>query len=496
MNDCYHSRGRLLIRSIPFVLALAGALRLFGAETGQLDASEPLFTVMAAANAAGYDAGLATSPQLRQQVRESVAATQAPVIQKLKAWYHANPAENKYQDLARFITLGLSVNGAPDFGWSKREVEVPPDARAMDEFRLLLPSFYADAKIGDLWRQSQHAVDSALNTYQEPVAKAVLEANAYLRNPQSGFLGRRFQIFIDFLGAPNQVQTRSFGDDYFVVLTPSEDPRIADIRHAYFRYLIDPLAIKYGMELKEKDSLMDIAEGAPLLSGQYRLDFGLLATECLIKAVESRLNSNPSMIDQALREGYILTPFFNEQLALYEKQPDSMKLYFPVMVKTLSVKREIRRLENVKFATEPTQAPLKKVEVRPAGPSSLAARTVVEADGLYYDKQDLEAARKLYTKALEQPGTTAEHSRAFFGLAHIAMKQKDPETADQLFRKTLESSPDPETQAWSCYYLGRLSEISDNKAESSKWFSQAVGVPGAPPEVIESIRKKIADAAH
>lgn len=485
-----------MIRTFPLFLVLACSLRVFGAETGQLDASEPLFTVMAAANAAGYDAGLATSPQLRQQVRDRIAATQAPVIKQLKAWYHANPADDKNQDLARFITLGLSVNGAPDFAWSKREVDVPPEARAMEEFRQLLPRFYVDAKIADLWRQSQHAVDAALNMYQEPVAKAVLEANAYLRNPQSGFLGRRFQIYIDFLGAPNQVQTHSLGDDYFVVLTPSNEPRISDIRHAYLRYLIDPLAFKYGMELKEKESLMDIAEGAPLLTGQYRSDFGLLATECLIKAIESRLNTNPSMIDEALREGYILTPFFNEQLALYEKQPDSMKRYFPQMVKTLSVKREIRRLDGVKFATELPQAPLKKVEIRGPDPNSVAAKTVIEADGLYYDKQDLESARKLYAKALEQPGTVTDHARAFYGLAHVAMKQKDPETADQLFRKTLESSPDPETQAWSCYYLGRLSQVSEDKTETSKWFSQAVAVTGAPPEVIESIRKKIADSAH
>ena len=41
-----------------------------------------------------------------------------------------------------------------------------------------------------------------------------------MRNPTSGYLGRRFQIYVDLLGAPNQVQMRSYADDYFVVVTP------------------------------------------------------------------------------------------------------------------------------------------------------------------------------------------------------------------------------------------------------------------------------------
>ena len=200
-----------------------------------------------------------------------------------------------------------------------------------------------------------------------------------------------------------------------------------------------------------------------LLGEQYRADFGLLASECLIKAIESRQSSDPSMVHQALREGYILTPFFDEQLAIYEKQPESMKLFFPAMVQSLSVKHEIKRLEGVPFATELPQRPVVKTMVTPAPAGSLASQTVAKADDSYYEKKDLDSARKLYEHALEQPGSATDHSKAYYGLAHIALKQKDPETAEQLFRKTLESSPEPETQAWSCYYLGKLSAVANDK---------------------------------
>lgn len=460
-----------------------------------MDASEALFTVLAAANAAGYNAGLATSPKLRQQVRDRVEAALAPVTGELREWYRSHPEPDKTQDLSRFLSLGLSIKGAPEFDWSTRQVEVPPDALALDEFRKMLPRFYNEAKIAQLWKESQRAVDAVLEKYQEPIAKAVLESNSYLRQSTTGSLGRNFQIFVDFLGAPNQVQTRSFGDNYFVVLTPAAQPPVFAIRHAYYRYAIDPLAIKYGMDLKEKASLMDIAERAPTLRGQYRTDFGLLATECLIKAIESRQSTDPSMVTEAVREGYILTPFFSEQLALYEKQQQSMKLFFPEMVKALNVRHESKRLENVEFATELPQRPVSKIEVTapPPASESLAGKTVAQADDAYFEKKDLDGARKLYEHALELPGSATDHSKAYYGLAHIALRQKNPETAEQLFRKTLESSPEPETQAWSCYYLGRLSAIAKDNDQAAKWFQQALAVKGASPKALESTRNGLAE---
>jgi len=61
----------------------------------------------------------------------------------------------------------------------------------------------------------------------------------------------------------------------------------------------------------------------------------------------------PALVDQALREGYILTPYFAEQLAEYEKQPEAMRLYFPKMVAGINRRRESQRLADVKFAATP-----------------------------------------------------------------------------------------------------------------------------------------------
>ena len=59
-----------------------------------------------------------------------------------------------------------------------------------------------------------------------------------------------------------------------------------DIRHAYLHFQIDPIMIKYGMDLQQKRSLLDLVQLAPL-DDNYKTDFVLLANESLIKAVEA-----------------------------------------------------------------------------------------------------------------------------------------------------------------------------------------------------------------
>ena len=262
-------------------------------------------------------------------------------------------------ELSQYLSFALSVKGPPDFAFKYRDVELPPDVRALEALVPLLVRFSREANLDALWKNAQPAFERALERYHAPVSRAILEANAYLRNPTAGYLGRTFQIYLDLLGAPNQVQTRSYANEYFVVVTPSAEPRIADIRHAYLHYLLDPQATKYGMEILKKKSLEDYAQGAPALEPVYKSDFLLLATESLIKAVEARLPGKSDSVDESLRQGYILTPYFAEQLTIYEKQPRGHAPVLPGNDKTHRSGEEDQRLANVKFADSPASVPRK-----------------------------------------------------------------------------------------------------------------------------------------
>lgn len=448
-------------------------------ERGQLDFSPSLFAVMVAINAAGYDAELASpnNDPLRAQLRKAVESSPAPVIADLKIFFADHRQKDETAELSQYISYALSVTGPPDFAFKYRDVDLPPDVRALEGLGPLLARFSREAHLDDLWKNAQPAFDQALERYHQPVSRAILEANAYLRNPTAGYLGRSFQIYLDLLGAPNQVQTRSYANEYFVVVTPSADPRIADIRHAYLHYLLDPQATKYGIEILKKKSLEDYAQGAPALDLVFKSDFLLLTTESLIKAVEARLPGKAESVDDALREGYILTPFFAEQLTIYEKQPEAMRLFFPEMIKRIDPAKEDTRLANVKFAHAPHVRAAKVERPTPAPPSP-TDQALDEADHLYSNK-DYEHSKQTYLRVLEQSSEKSAHARAYYGLARIAVLQNDPELGERLFQKVLDSGPDPWVKAWTHVYLGRLSDIAGNRDEAAKHYQTALAVDGA-----------------
>jgi TolA-binding protein len=464
---------------------------------GQLDGSQTLFTVLAAINAAGYDAELdsAANAPIRKQVRDIIAAKHLDSIEALKKFFEAHRQANADAELSQYISFALTLEGPPEFEYHMKPEEIPHDVRKLEGLNPLIARFYKEANIEELWKRSQSAYDRMIAVNHSGVAKALLEANAYLRNPTSGFYGRRFQIYVDLLGAPNQIQSRSYKDDYFVVVTPSPEPQIDEIRHAYLHYLLDPLSLRHFEQLSRLKALADFAAPAPALDDAYKDDFLLLSTECLIKAVESRLahgvEKQQAIVRQAATEGFVLTPAFAEGLAAYEKQVDSMRFYFVDLVGQIDLEREDKRLEHIQFAKE---AVVKKAKHAPPPPEPVltgAAKTLQQAEELY-GKRDLGSARLNYLRVLEQGGGDGLHAKAYYGLARIAALQKDPELAEKLFQKTLELSPDKDTMSWTYLYLGRLADAAGDREQAEKNYRSVLAIDGAPASVRGAAEKGLA----
>ncbi len=461
----------------------------------QLDGNESLFTVLAAINAAGYDADLdspSNSP-VRKAVRDYLATQKIDCLFNLKRFVRDHKKRDPAADLSQYVSYALSVNGPPLFEPRYAKNLMPPDLVQFDEFTPLIIAFYSQAHIADLWKRVQPQIDKVAGQYHGPASDAVLLANAYARNPTSGYLGRRFQIYIDLLGAPNQVQTRNYADDYFVVVTPSVEPRVQDIRHSYIHYLIDPLGLKFDTQLLEKAPLGERALNSPLLAEQYRKDFILLATECFIKAIESRLDKNPEEAMQAAREGFVLTPAFAELLASnYEKQEAALRLVFPDLVQQLNSRKEAKRFENFEFATE---ASVRTVHVTGEKPVPLTGveKTLDDAENLYTGR-DLPHAKEKYLSVLTGTSVKTLHAKAYYGLARIAILEHQPEEGDQLFRKVLELEPDAYTKSWSLLYLGRLADSQGDREQAQQHYKAALAVEGVPDSVRQAAEKGLKEA--
>src|SRR5580704_4945617 len=86
-------------------------------QENQLDGSQTLFTVLAAINAAGYDANLdsnANSP-LRKEVRDAIAQKHLDSMEALKKFFADHRQEDPDAELSQYISFALSLKGPPAF---------------------------------------------------------------------------------------------------------------------------------------------------------------------------------------------------------------------------------------------------------------------------------------------------------------------------------------------------------------------------------------------
>jgi len=347
----------------------------------------------------------------------------------------------------------------------------------------LLARFYEEANIDDLWKRSQPAYDQFATRYHEPASQAVTLVSAYLRSPLSGaFGGRRFQVVIDLLGPPNQILFLPFFDEYFLVVTNSIEVHAGDVRQAYLHYLLDPMVTRHLDKIEEKKALADYAQASPL-PDFYKQDFLLLATKSLVRAIEARMERGgparkQAMVDQAMKEGFVLTAHFAEQLPLYEKQEQSMRFYVPGLITSINLKQEERRLENFEFDSKRVERIAKSAPPPPVAEPSEIEKAFEKAEGLY-TARDLEKAREAFTAILTKTDQRPMQAKAYYGLGRVAALSRDPESAERLFQKSLELGAPPPEKAWTLVYLGKLSQAARQDAEASAHFQAALAVEGA-----------------
>jgi tetratricopeptide (TPR) repeat protein len=452
-----------------------------------------LFSTLAAINAAGYDAGM-DSPlneryKLRSQIRDALAKEKIGCLSELKVFYKEHKKASDTADLSQYISFALIAGGPP--GFEVPAVLAPGDVEPLRGFSELLARFYKEANLEDLWNRSQPAYMTAMAEYQDAVIGTLFEANGYLRNP-SGYLGRRFQIYLDLLAAPNQIQVRNYRDDFFIVITPTSAPVVDEIRDAYLAYLLDPLTFKYSEIIKEKKPLQKYAEEAPALDLAYKDDFSLLLTKCLIKAIDSRLmhasaERREEFVNNAMREGFILTRAFAELLPTYEKQQDAFRLYYPDLISAIDVGKEQKRLKKVQFVESmPPRviASPAKIQLDPA------EQTLEAAQGLY-EQKDLEGARKLFRKALEQSNEKSKQGHAYYGLALVDLQEKHWDEALDLFQRTIAVNPNSAIGAWSHYYLGQLQLKAGDPEKAAAEFKLTVATEGASAKAREAAEKAL-----
>lgn len=451
-----------------------------------LESSETLFTVLTAMNACGYDAGLSVSDPLRLQIREEVAkATQNFDQAKEEAgilcqFYHEHEQPDPALTLAQYVSLALCLQPPPTFAFKMKEADLPPDASKVAGIVPILQKFYDVAGLHGIWQRHEAAYGALATRYHEPLSKVVFDTEIYLKLPSAGYLGHTFTVFVDPMGAPGETNARNYGADYSILISPGNGSnlKIEQIRHAYLHYLLDPLALKYPAAMQRLKPLLTSTAKAPM-DQSFKNDVSLLVTECLIRAIEARIDSGKApeaqrqaAVQRSEEQGYILTAHFYDALGQFEKGPTGLRNAYQGMVEGIDVGKEQRRAAQIQFASQADPELVRPSQ--PAGGKLVTAAEQKLAAG------DADGARQLAQQALESKDE--DHGRALFLLAQIATKNRDIEGARNYFQQTLSATQEPKVLAWSHIYLGRIFDLQENREAALDQYRAALGIGSTLPE--------------
>lgn len=469
--------GIRLLAGVCVALAISAAAQQTPKVT--LDVSPALFATTTAINACGYDAELSSSAPLRREVRAQVAqalqrSRDAEAVRgEMCTFYREHQQPDTTRDLAPYVSLALNLGDPPDFTPKVKESELPPDASYVLGFVPLLKKFYQAAGLQQVWESHRYDYNQLIERYHDPVANLLLATDVYLRLPISGYVGRRFTVYIEPMTAPAQINSRNYGDDYYMVVSPENGTlKMEQLRHTYLHFLLDPLVMKRANSLRKFQPVLKLVAAAPL-DKSFKEDVSLLVTESLIRAVEARTlpggrNAEPARqksVADDMSEGFVLTAYFYDQLVKFETDPAGLQDAFPDWLYYFDLDHERKRIEEVRFASKGSP---EIVTASNTGTKLLQQAERKMADG------DYNGARQLAEEAMEKG--VSDPGQASFLIAQAATQTTPPdvEGARTYFEKTLRLAKNPRLVAWSHIYLGRILDMSDRRDEAVEHYRAAL----------------------
>lgn len=480
--------------------------------TISLTTAEPLFVMSVALNMCGYDEGMSSSMPVRQQVRGEVekALTGSEDARRKRDALCLFIAQHKMTgsvlDVAQYISLSLYLTPPPKIEAAAELPEMPPDATQVIGVVPLLQDFSEAVDLHGIWLTVHHTYDQAADQLHDALSRMIVSTNLYLKMPAGTYDGRRFIVVVDPMLSPSLVNARIYGLDYVVVVSPEDGKiRMSDVRHTYLHYVIEPLLFSRSNAIDRTTPVLKEIREAPL-EFRYRSDTVALTVECLIKAIEARTMDTgipdykiPAGVERSqlpryqyekqaveekqeavrvaamrhdMRQGFVLTQYFYEQMIQFEKAPSSLKDTIGEMVYSMDVDQQVHRARQTEFDKEADQEVLGR-----AKPHKLTGMELAEAK---LSSGDVATAGNMAKAAIAHedgtPESAAEAAHAYFILARAAMLAARPDDAIEDFQKTLATSKEPRLLSWSHIYLGRMLDLDCKRDAAVAEYKEALKV--------------------
>ncbi|MGC2698187.1 MAG: DUF4932 domain-containing protein [Candidatus Angelobacter sp.] len=455
----------------------------------QLEISETFFSLAAAINTCGYDSGLDVSLPLRQAVRAEMKAaiTKSPEAQQARnaicQFWNEHQLPGAENDVIPYLSLALELGPAPMFTPTLPEADLAPDAARVLGVISLLRKFYQVAGMHAVWQKFQGQYQGLVLQLHDPVSNVLTDTDRYLKLPFNNYPGQRFVVYLEPLLSPLQVDSRNYGTNYFMVISPDHEGhvRFPEIRHTYLHFVLDPMALTHAQSLNDLQPIQQELRKAPMAQA-FKDDISLLVNECLIRAIEARTTfpksneaARNASVTRSVEEGYVLTRSFYEELAGFEKESTGLKDAYGDLLHGISLERERKRARAVVFLAE---APPEVVTALQAAPDEDHLLDVAEQKLAVGDR---EGASKIASQVLQHNHGGDQPGHAAFILARIASLAGKMEEARTGFEQTVASVHDARILAWSHIYLGRIYDIQQNRGLAVEHYQAALaaGDPSA-----------------
>ena len=318
------------------------------------------------------------------------------------------------RDISQYISLALYLTPPPELEVTADLTEMPPDSTQVAEIVPILRAFAAAVDLHGIWLTTHRAYDDETDKLHDPLSQMIVDTNLYLKMPAATYSGSRFIVVIEPQLSPATVNARIYGTDYVVVVSPVNGKiPMTDVRHTYLHYVIDPLLYARTNALDREQPILKEIRDAPL-DFHFRSDTVALTIECLIKAIEARTMDTgvpeykiPAGVDRSqlpryeherelyqqkvdavkwatvqhdMRQGFVLTQYFYEQMIQFEKHPTSLKDTIGEMVYSMDVDQQVHRARQTEFDKEADEDVLQRSKPRQLTGLDLAEARLAAGD--------------------------------------------------------------------------------------------------------------------
>jgi tetratricopeptide (TPR) repeat protein len=468
-----------------------------------------LFAVLCAAHAGGYEAGVPETdmPPLEAAIRREIAKQHGPAVDALREFYRNHELADPGETLSRYVSFGLVIGPPPHFNFIVDQEAMPPDVASLPGFTPLLSAYYSEQQLEQLYARVLPIYQRHADDVGHILRELTLLETGYMRLILEPSPEHTFTVYTEAL-VGERSNFRIYGGRYALVIDPTRESARDEIRHSLLHYLLDPLALSHHPPVAGRKAILDVASRAPRLPTAFREDIEALTDECLVKAVELRIQRLTDVqveagLNAAEADGFVLIrPIYNG-LAAYEKGEDGLKAYYPRLIQKIDLNAEARRLANFQFApadAASAAAAEAHAEAQRQEVSELE-RWLLEGESQLAQK-DTRLARATFQRVLEK---YPDVPRAQFGLAvaiivdgevdrgralleQVVSELSNPGAATQATALGAEASQDggrvfradPRTLAWAHVWLGRIHEQRGHREQAGVEYRAALAVDGAP----------------